>query len=89
MPCCTLIAFVLSQCGIAAGAVRTMLFGRTVPAAGAADLRWPILALALFFELGIGAASASYILTAPGRTQAAQSFGAAWHVCASILGGGR
>ena len=91
MPCCTLIAFVLSQCGMAAGAARTRLFGWATPA-GAVNftrLRWPILALALLFEAGIGAASAPYMLTASGRSAAAQSFGATWHICQIVLSGSR
>ena len=87
MPCCTLMAFVLSQCGMAAGAVRTKLFGWAAPVGGAklASLRWPILGLALLFEVGIGAASAPYIFTQSGRETAAQSFGATWHICQVFL----
>ncbi|MEJ0026610.1 MAG: hypothetical protein WDN01_11335 [Rhizomicrobium sp.] len=90
MPCCTLIAFVLSQCGMAAGAVRTRLFGWTAPmaSAGLARFRWPILAVALVFEMTIGAAAAPYIFTGSGRAEAARSIGATWHICKAIIGAG-
>jgi hypothetical protein len=89
MPCCTLIAFVLSQCSMAAGAVRTRLFGWATPVGTVklAGLRWQILSLALLFEIAIGAASAPYVFTLSGRSAAAQSFGATWHVCRIVLGG--
>lgn len=89
MPCCTLIAFVLSQCGMAAGAAKTKLFGWDLPATGAglARLRWPVLGLALLFETAIGAAAAPYIFTHTGRAEAAQSISTTWHICSVFLAG--
>ncbi len=90
MPSCTLLAFLLSQCGLAAGAARTGLFGWAAPmaAGGLARFRWPVLAVALMFELGIGAAAAPYVLTGSGRAEAARSIGATWHICKVIVGAG-
>ncbi len=88
MPCCTLIAFLLSQCGMAAGAVRTRLFGWTAPSAGLSRFRWPVLAVALVFEMTIGAAAAPYIFTGSGRAEAVRSIGATWHICKVIVGAG-
>ncbi len=88
MPCCTLLAFLLSQCGMAAGAVRTRLFGWAAPSIGLARFRWPVLAVALMFEMAIGAAAAPYVLTGSGRAEAARSIGATWHICKVIVGAG-
>ncbi|MEI9994272.1 MAG: hypothetical protein WDM91_06745 [Rhizomicrobium sp.] len=92
MPCCTLIAFLLSQCGIAAGAVKTRLFGPGDPAVPASSFtglraRWLALAAMLVLEGGLGAAAAPYVATGQGRAQAAASFTATWHVCSVFLRG--
>ncbi len=75
---------------MAAGAVRTGLFGWTAPVApaGLSRLRWPALAIALVFEMTIGAAAAPYIFTGSGRAEAARSIGATWHICKVIVGAG-
>jgi hypothetical protein len=83
------MALLLSQCGIAAGAVKTKLFGWAAPALSIPALRWAMLGAALLFEMGIGAAAAPYVFTHDGRAQAAQSFRATWHVCEVFLGAGR
>ncbi len=90
MPCCTLIVFVLSQCGMAAGAVRTKLFGWSAPlaSAGLSRLRWPVLAIALIFEMAIGASAAPYVFTGSGRAEAVRSIGVTWHICKVFVAGG-
>jgi len=89
MPCCTLIAFILSQLGIAGGAVKVRTSGgagllRFVPASVQsvyARWRWAGLATALTVELLLAGAAAPYVLTHDGRADAAHSFRAAWHFC--------
>lgn len=89
MPCCTLTAFLLSQLGIAAGAVKVRLFGGANFGALAPGFlrellgrwRWSGIAAALCIELVLGGAAAPYIFTQQGRTDAARSFVGAWHIC--------
>ena len=89
MPCCTLIAFVLSQFGLAAGAVKMRFFGiasvASLPQVSLAHLlqgwRAAGLAGALVFELAIGFLAAPYVFTDSGRIEAANSFATAWHIC--------
>jgi len=89
MPCCTLIAFILSQLGIAGGAIKVRTTGavglaRFVPLSirGVyARVRWAGLATALTVELLLAGAAAPYVLTHNGRAEAANSFRTAWHLC--------
>ena len=89
MPCCTLIAVLLSQFGIAGGAIRMRLSGaaslaRYIPAPALSILlrwRWAVLAGIVGFEVLIGAAAAPYLLTPSGRVAAADSFATAWRIC--------
>lgn len=89
MPCCTLTAFLLSQLGMAAGAVKVRFFGgadfgRLVPAmlqVWFARWRWAGLATVLGVELLLAGAAAPYIVTQSGRVEAADSFASAWHIC--------
>jgi hypothetical protein len=90
MPCCTLIAFLLSQLGLAGGALKVRLSGmasfvRFVPAP-ARDLclqwRWAGLATLLTVELLMAGAVAPYVVTQQGRADAVRSFTAAARLCA-------
>ena len=89
MPCCTLIAFLLSQLGIAGGAIKVRLSGaaslvRFVPLSVRnfyGRWRWAGLATALTVELLLAGAAAPYALTQQGRADTASSFSAAWHFC--------
>ncbi len=89
LPCCTLIAFLLSQIGIAVGAIKVRLsgvasIGRFVPAPISrffSRRRWAGLAGAFAFEVFVAAAVAPYLFTHTGQLQAADSFAAAWHIC--------
>lgn len=89
MPCCTLIAFLLSQLGLAAGAVKVRLFGGAGFGALVPDFahaffarwRWSGVVAALSLELVLVGAAAPYVLTHAGRVEAAQSFTGAWHIC--------
>ena len=97
MPCCTLTAFLLSQLGIAAGAIKVRLFGGSdfsslMPASVCAVFtrwRWASMAIAFGIELSLVGAVAPYIFTRPGHVEAANSFASAWHICsvgASLAG---
>ena len=87
MPCCTLIAFLLSQIGVAAGAIKVRFFGGSgaagiVPAAmraACARWRWAGMAAAITTELLLASAAAPYLFTYSGRAH--ESFAGAWHIC--------
>jgi hypothetical protein len=89
MPCCTLTAFLLSQLGIAAGAVKVRFFGGAnfgmwIPEFARlvfARWRWSGIIAALSAELLLAGAAAPYVVTHAGRTEAAHSFVSAWHIC--------
>jgi len=90
MPCCTLIAFLLSQLGLAGGALKVRLSGamgllRLVPAP-VRDLclhwRWAGMATLLTVELLLAGVVAPYVVTRQGRADAVQSFAAAARLCA-------
>ncbi|HTW35408.1 MAG TPA: hypothetical protein VMD53_12390 [Rhizomicrobium sp.] len=89
MPCCTLIAFLLSQLGIAGGAVKVRMSGtsglmRFVPLSVQTlceRWRWAGLVTALTVELLLAGAAAPYVFTQDGRADAASSFRSAWHLC--------
>lgn len=89
MPCCTLIAVLLSQVGMAVGAIKVRLSGAAsigglVPRSISRKLlKRPSMALtgAFAFEILMGAAAAPYLFTHSGRTAAAASFTTAWHIC--------
>jgi hypothetical protein len=90
MPCCTLIAFLLSQLGLAGGALKVRLSGvagfvRLFPAP-VRDLclhwRWAGMATLLSVELLLAGAVAPYVVTQQGRAAAIQSFAAAARLCA-------
>jgi len=89
MPCCTLIAFLLGQLGLAGGALKVRLSGvagllRLVPAP-VRDLvlhwRWAGMATLLTVELLMAGAVAPYVVTQQGRADAVQSFAAATRFC--------
>lgn len=89
MPCCTLIAVLLSQIGMAVGTIKVRLsgaasIGSLVPQPIFRNLaRRPAVTLAgaFAFEILMGAAAAPYVFTHSGRTAAAASFATAWHIC--------
>ena len=90
MPCCTLTAFLLSQLGLAGGALKVRLSGaagllRLVPAP-VRDLclqwRWTGVATLLVAELLLAGAVAPYVVTEQGRADAAHGFAAAARLCA-------
>lgn len=93
MPCCTLTAFLLSQLGLAGGAVKARFFGgwdpsRMVPQGLLAMVRrwrWAGFAAALGIEVLLAGAAAPYIVTEHGRAQAASSFSSAWHICSVVV----
>jgi hypothetical protein len=90
MPCCTLIAFLLSQLGLAGGALKVRLTGM----AGFVGLvpmpvrniglrwRWAGMATLLTVELLLAGAVAPYVVTQQGRADAAHTFAAVAHLCA-------
>ncbi|MGB8366376.1 MAG: hypothetical protein ACLQUZ_01655 [Rhizomicrobium sp.] len=97
MPCCTLTAFLLSQLGIAVGAIKVRLFGGSdfssvMPASVCtvfARWRWAGMAIAFGVELSLVGAVAPYIFTRPGHVEGANFFASAWHICsmgASLAG---
>lgn len=85
MPCCTLIAFVLSQLGL--GAARVRLLGRFPFLPAGLVGSWKAVAVAVIASLEIVLASAAMplILTERGRSDAANSFQRAWHICSVDL----
>lgn len=90
MPCCALIALLLSQVGMAAGVIKVRLSGL----AGISRLmplfvlriftQRPVAALtgAFVFEGLAGATIAFYLFTQSGRAETAASFENAWRICA-------
>jgi len=88
MPCCTLIAFVLSQLGLGAGAARVRYLGRlSFLHPGQLD-GWKAVALAgiLGLEIVLTSAAFSLVFTAHGRSDASNSFEHAWQICSVSLG---
>ena len=89
MPCCTLTVFLLSQLGLAAGAVKARFFGGTNFAPWLPEYfrylvgrwRWASVVACLSAELILVGAAAPYVVTRTGRTEAARSFAGAWHIC--------
>lgn len=71
MPCCTLLAFVLGQIGLGAGAMKTRFAGKVPFALGG----WKALGLAAIAgaEIVLASAALPLIFTAHGRADAAQS----------------
>ena len=97
MPCCTLLAILLSQPALFYSAVKTRLFGRGTSGRVAlieADARqgWRQVGIAgaIALELVLACAAAPYILTGAGRTATAESATALWHICSlgNVLGSG-
>ena len=87
MPCCTLIAFVLSQLGLGAGAARVRFLGR-IPFLQAGLIGgWKAVALAAVagIEIMLASAALPLIFTEQGRGAAANSFQQAWRVCSIDL----
>jgi len=86
MPCCTLIALLLSQLGIAGGSISMRLSegggaGRLVPVRSLLRWRWAGLAITLAVELMLEVAAAPLIIRYNGRDDAAASFRSAWRLC--------
>ena len=82
MPCCALIALLLSQPLMLAGAVKARLFGklpRSAPNAGG----WKAVALTGFLgaELVAGSAAIPLLLSGQANASIRQSAIAFWHVC--------
>jgi hypothetical protein len=87
VPCCTLIAFVLSQLGLGAGAARMRFTG--IPFIHADWFGgWKAVALAAIagFEIVLASAVLPLVFAAHGRSNAADSFQHAWHICSVDLG---
>lgn len=83
MPCCTLLAFVLGQIGLGAGAMKTRFAGKVPFALGG----WKALGLAAIAgaEIVLASAALPLIFTAHGRNDAAQSLHHAWRICSVDL----
>lgn len=83
MPCCTLLAFVLSQIGLGAGAMKTRFAGKVPFALGG----WKALGLAAIAgaEIVLASAALPLIFTAHDRADAAQSLHHAWRICSVDL----
>lgn len=84
MPCCTLLAFFLSQLGIATGAARLhLLSGGAARFAQMGSAYWRKVGLLgmVALEIMLAGAAAPYLITSAGRAEAAQSFAGAWHLC--------
>lgn len=85
MPCCTLIAFLLSQIGL--GAARARGHGRLsfLPAGLMGGWKAVVLAAIAGFEIVVASAAMPLIFTGRGRGDAASSFQQAWHICSVDL----
>jgi hypothetical protein len=86
MPCCTLIAFILSQPALLIGAIKARLFGEAhgVASAAAYGLHgWKLAGLAgmLAVELTLGFGAAPYLITHKGRVAAEDSTAHVWRLC--------
>jgi len=84
VPCCTLVAFVLSQLGLGAVAARVRVLGRRIPLAwGGSRGGWKALGFAVIaaFEILLASAALPLIATERGRAEAAQSFRDVKRIC--------
>jgi hypothetical protein len=84
MPCCTLIAFFLSQPALLIGAIKARFFGGGVATVAARGLQgWKLAGIAgmLAVELTMGFGAAPYVFTRHGRIVAEQSAVHVWHLC--------
>ena len=89
VPCCTLIAFVLGQFGLGAGAAKMRYINRIPLALGGQPGGWKALSLAAIagVEILLASAALPLIATGHGREDAGRSFRHMLHVCSlDVLG---
>lgn len=83
MPCCTLIAFLLSQLGLGTGAMRVGVLKRVPTILGGGLGGWKALGFAAVaaFEIVLASAALPLVFTQHGRSEANASFHQVWHIC--------
>jgi hypothetical protein len=83
MPCCTLIAFVLSQLGLGTGALRVGFLKRIPVILGGELVGWKALGFAAVaaFEIVLASAALPLVVTQHGRSKANNSIHQVWHIC--------